>query len=162
MSVQKFEIGKTYKCVDVGKWSAIKGNKEALSYFDTADIIFLDPDKYRYYSYGDSLHIEDIETGYSIFIEEKDNQYFVEVNNTKSTPQPTQTASDTKDTPMSYDKFETLLRASQHLSQGVTVTPEGKFSVYSEYHEEELTFDSIDMLEEYVNLIKKLNSFSNK
>lgn len=80
-------------------------------------------------------------------------------NNSESSPQSTQTASTTENEQLYSDMFMTLLQATQKLSDGITVTTEGKFSVWSEYHDHELVFDTLDNLLEYVNVVEKMKSF---
>lgn len=76
-------------------------------------------------------------------------------DNSEFSPQSSQTASTIED----EQSFMTLLQATQKLSDGITVTTEGKFEVWSVHHDHELVFDTLDNLLEYANVVENMNSF---
>ncbi|WNO47205.1 hypothetical protein [Vibrio phage vB_VibM_10AMN] len=59
------------------------------------------------------------------------------------------------------EAIKTLSQASQELQTRVAVNADGELTIYSHYHEKELTFnlDSLDQLAQYVDCIKKLDKF---
>lgn len=60
------------------------------------------------------------------------------------------------------EAIKTLSRASQELQTRVAVNADGELTIYSHYHEKELTFnlDSLDQLVQYVECVKKLDSLN--
>lgn len=59
------------------------------------------------------------------------------------------------------EAIKTLSQASQGLQTSVSVNSEGELTIYSHYHEKELTFNlgSLDQLAQYVECVKKLDKF---
>lgn len=57
------------------------------------------------------------------------------------------------------EAIKTLSRASQELSTHVTVDGKGVVTVYSDYHEERLVFDTAEKLVQYMECVKQRNSF---
>ncbi|UUW39884.1 hypothetical protein VP14_197 [Vibrio phage VPMCC14] len=57
------------------------------------------------------------------------------------------------------EAIKTLSQAAQELSTHVSVDGKGNVTVYSDYHQEELVFDTAEKLLQYIECVKKLNSF---
>ena len=59
------------------------------------------------------------------------------------------------------EAIKTLSQASQELQTSVSVNSEGELTIYSNYHEKELTFnlDSLDQSVQYIECVKKLDKF---
>ena len=60
------------------------------------------------------------------------------------------------------EAIKTLSRASQELSTHVTVDGKGNVTVYSDYHQEDLVFDTAEKLVQYIECVKQMNSFVKK
>lgn len=60
------------------------------------------------------------------------------------------------------EAIKTLSQASQELQTNVSVTSEGELTIYSNYHEKELVFDTAEKFMQYIKCVKQMNSFVNK
>jgi hypothetical protein len=60
------------------------------------------------------------------------------------------------------EAVKTLSQAAQELSTHITVSTEGEIVIYSDYHEQELTFDTTGKFMQYVECVKQMNKFGEK
>lgn len=157
-TVNTFEIGRTYRCVAIDAWiSSDSQNKEASRFLDDNLEIYLDPEKYVRSTYNHGVHIEHIATEYSVFIEYKDKGFFTLVEPPANSSEELHPLSEQS----IAEAIKTLSQASQELQTSVSVNSEGELTIYSNYHEKDLTFnlDSLDQLVQYIGCVKQLDSF---
>lgn len=57
------------------------------------------------------------------------------------------------------EAIKTLSRAGQELQTKVSVNSEGEVVVYSDYHQEDLTFDTAEKFMQYVECVEQMNKF---
>lgn len=57
------------------------------------------------------------------------------------------------------EAIKTLSQAAQELSTHVSVDGKGNVTVYSDYHQEDLVFNTAEKLLQYIACVKKLDSF---
>jgi len=57
------------------------------------------------------------------------------------------------------EAIKTLSQAAQELSTHVSVDGKGNVTIYSDYHQEELVFDTAEKLLQYIECVKKLDNF---
>lgn len=57
------------------------------------------------------------------------------------------------------EAVKTLSQAAQELSTGISVDEEGNIVIYSDYHQDEIKFDTTEKFMQYIECVKEMNKF---